>query len=67
MTLEDFKDYFVDESQLIRVYDGETETFVYEGEFADMPDDLLSEEIGSIDSLYPSNKFDGCITVNIWR
>lgn len=67
MTLEDFRDLFVDHSQLVMIYDGESESIIYDGELDDLPDDLLYEEVQSIDSLYQTNNFDGHITINIWR
>lgn len=64
MTLYDLKELFVDDSQLIRIYNLGSEEYLYEGEFADLPTELEDYEVMSIDTIYKID-FDGYITINI--
>jgi len=64
ITLYDLKELFVDDSQLIRIYDTETEENMFEGEFCDMPEEYEDCEAMSIDSVWAVD-FDGYITINI--
>lgn len=65
MTLYDLREMFIDDSQMIRIYDIAKEDNIYEGEFRDIPDEYEDYEISSIDSVYPTINFDGYITINI--
>ena len=64
MTLYDFRYLFVDDSQLVRIYDITSEKNVFEGEFENLPTELEDYEVMSIDTIYKID-FDGYITINI--
>ena len=64
MTLYDFRYLFVDNSQLVRIYDITSDKKVFEGEFENLPTELEDYEVMSIDTIYKID-FDGYITINI--
>lgn len=65
MTLYDVRELFVDDSQLVRIYNVDTDEYIYEGEFIDLSEDMEDREVCSIDSLYPCDYFDGYVTINV--
>lgn len=64
MSIYELMDLFVDNDQMIYIYDFTGETEVYRGSFADLEDDrIASSEVMSIDNIYPDNS--GFIGINI--
>lgn len=64
MTVLEFIELLVDEySQHFNVYDNKKEEIIFDGIGDEMPDELLYEEISSIDNVYKDN--NGIITLNI--
>lgn len=63
MTIQDFMAILVDgDSQHFNVYDNEKEEIIFDGSGSEIPDELLDEEISSIDNIYGDNDI---ITLNI--
>lgn len=55
---------FVDgDAQHFNIYDNEKEEVIFDGTGSEMPDELLDEEISSIDNIYGDN--GDIITLNI--
>ena len=65
MDLYELKELFVDDSQLVELYDTDADESFYLGELSEMPDEFEGYTVCSIDSLYPRKDFDGRITINI--
>ena len=64
MTVQEFIELLIDgDSQHFNIYDNGKEEIVFDGISAEMPDELLYEEISSIDNVYKDN--NGIITLNI--
>lgn len=64
MTVQEFIRLFVDEySQHFNVYDNEKEKIIFDGIGDEMTEELLYEEVSSIDNVCKDN--NGIITVNI--
>ena len=64
ITVKDLIELFIDDSQLVRIYDNESDSNIYEGNGYDIPDDLGYEEVSSIDNLYKED-FNGYFTISI--
>lgn len=63
MTIQDFMAILVDgDSQRFNVYDNEKEEVIFDGSGSEIPDELLDEEVSSIDNVYDNNDI---ITLNI--
>ena len=65
MDLYELRELFVDDSQLIELYDTDADESFFFGEFSDMPEEFEGYTVCSIDSLAPKKNFDGRITINI--
>lgn len=64
MTIQDFMELLIDgDSQHFNIYDNEKEEIIFDGSGSEMPDELLDEEISSIDNIYGDN--GDIITLNI--
>ena len=50
------------DSQHFNVYDNEKEEVIFDGSGSEIPDELLDEEVSSIDNVYDNNDI---ITLNI--
>lgn len=61
MTLYDFRYLFVDDSQMVKIYNlnGENIPVIFEGEFSALPEEYEDLEISSIDSVYGGCDFIG--------
>lgn len=63
MTIQDFMELLIDgDSQHFNVYDNEKEEVIFDGSGSEIPDELLDEEVSSIDNVYDNNDI---ITLNI--
>ncbi len=63
MTIQDFMTILVDgDSQHFNVYDSEKEEVIFDGSGSEIPDELLDEEVSSMDNVYGNNDI---ITLNI--
>lgn len=62
-TLYDLRELFIDDNQLVRIYDSNADQ-IYMGCFDELPDDMENCEITSIDNVYQID-FDGYIGINI--
>ena len=63
MTIQDFMEILVDgDSQHFNVYDNEKEEIIFDGSGSKIPDELLDEEVSSMDNVYGDNDI---ITLNI--
>lgn len=51
------------DSQHFNIYDNEKEEIIFDGAGSEMPDELIDEEISSIDNIYGDNV--DIITLNI--
>lgn len=66
MRLYELRELFIDESQLVRVYDATDDVeLIYEGNFDMLPEELEDEEVSSLDNVYKDN--DGYFGINIMR
>lgn len=65
MTLYDLRYLFVDDAQLVIIYDLTDMKEIYKGEFYELPEEMEYYEIMSIDTLYPTENFNGYITINV--
>lgn len=63
MSVYEIMELFIDDSQVVELYDTETETVIYAGEYCEMPDEFGDREVCSIDNIYKENK--GVITLNL--
>lgn len=63
MSVYDLKELFVDDDQNVYIYSLDDEVEVFRGSLREVDDDMLDEEIMSIDNIYPDN--DGYIGINI--
>lgn len=64
MIIQDFMELLIDgDSQHFNIYDNEKEEIIFDGSGSEMPDELLDEEISSIDNIYGDN--GDIITLNI--
>ena len=64
MTIQDFMELLIDgDSQHFNVYDNEKEEVIFDGSGSEIPDELLDEEVSSIDNIYGDN--GDIITLNI--
>ena len=64
MTIQDFMELLIDgDSQHFNIYYNEKEEIIFDGAGSEMPDELLDEEISSIDNIYGDN--GDIITLNI--
>lgn len=64
MTVEELMEYFVDQNQMIELWDINKEETVFKGDYRALHDfELLYAEVGSIDNIYEDNK--GIITINV--
>jgi hypothetical protein len=64
MTIQDFMELLIDgDSQHFNIYDNEKEEIIFDGAGSEMPDELIDEEISSIDNIYGDNV--DIITLNI--
>ena len=54
MTLYEFRELFIDESQEVKIYDISSDDvdLIYEGYFDEMPDEFEDLEISSLDNVY---------------
>jgi hypothetical protein len=56
MTIQDFMELLIDgDSQHFNVYDNEKEEIIFDGSGSEIPDELLDEEVSSIDNIYDNN------------
>ena len=56
MTIQDFMELLIDgDSQHFNIYDNEKEEIIFDGAGSEMPEELLDEEISSIDNIYGDN------------
>lgn len=63
MTIQDFMELLIDgDSQRFNVYDNEKEEIIFDGSGSEIPDELLDEEVSSMDNVYGDNDI---ITLNI--
>lgn len=63
MTIQDFMELLIDgDSQHFNVYDNEKEEIIFDGSGSEIPDELLDEEVSSMDNVYDNNDI---ITLNI--
>lgn len=63
MTIQDFIELLIDgDSQHFNVYDNEKEEIIFDGAGSEIPDELLDEEVSSMDNVYDNNDI---ITLNI--
>lgn len=63
-TVNEFMELLIDgESQHFNIWNNEEEKVIFDGYGNEIPDELLSEDITSIDNVYDENK--GIITLNI--
>lgn len=63
MTIQDFMELLIDgDSQHFNVYDNEKEETIFDGSGSEIPDELLDEEVSSMDNVYDNNDI---ITLNI--
>jgi hypothetical protein len=63
MTIQDFMELLIDgDSQHFNVYDNEKEEIIFDGFGSEIPDELLDEEVSSMDNIYDNNDI---ITLNI--
>lgn len=63
MTIQDFMELLIDgDSQHFNVYDNEKEEIIFDGSGSEIPDELLDEEVSSMDNIYDNNDI---ITLNI--
>ncbi len=63
MIIQDFIAILVDgDSQHLNVYDNEKEEIIFDGSGSEIPDELLDEEVSSMDNVYDNNDI---ITLNI--
>lgn len=63
MTIQDFMELLIDGySQHFNVYDNEKEEIIFDGSGSEIPDELLDEEVSSMDNVYGDNDI---ITLNI--
>lgn len=64
MTIQDFMELLIDgDSQHFNIYDNEKEEIIFDGSGSEIPDELLDEEVSSIDNIYGDN--GDIITLNI--
>lgn len=64
ITVEDFIEMLLDsDSQHINIWDNEKSEVIFDGYCNEIPDELLVEDIASIDNVYDDCK--GIITLNI--
>lgn len=64
MTIQEFIELLVDEySQHFNIYDNEKEKVIFDGYKNKIPDEILYENVVSIDNVYADN--NGIITLNI--
>ena len=64
MTIQEFIELLVDEySQHFNIYDNEKEKVIFDGYKNEIPDEILYENVVSIDNVYADN--NGIITLNI--
>ena len=64
ITIQDFMELLIDgDSQHFNIYDNEKEENIFDGVGSEMPNELLDEEISSIDNVYGDN--GDIITLNI--
>ena len=64
MTIQDFMELLIDgDSQHFNIYDNEKGEIIFDGAGSEMPDELIDEEISSIDNIYGDN--GDIITLNI--
>lgn len=64
MTVYELRELFIDDAQLVRLYNLDSEEYIFEGNFYDLPTEYEDYEVLSIDNLYKEN-FDGYIVINI--
>ena len=64
ITVEGLIELFIDDAQMVQIYDNEADKVIYEGMGCDVPDELMDEEVSSIDNLYKGD-FNGFFTINI--
>lgn len=63
MTIQDFMELLIDgDSQHFNIYDNEKEEIIFDGSGSEIPDELLDEEVSSIDNISIDNDI---ITLNI--
>jgi hypothetical protein len=63
MTIQDFMELLIDgDSQHFNIYDNEKEEIIFDGSGSEIPDELLDEEVSSMDNVYDNNDI---ITLNI--
>nr|DAT91212.1 MAG TPA: hypothetical protein [Caudoviricetes sp.] len=56
MTIQDFMELLIDgDSQHFNVYDNEKEEIIFDGFGSEIPDELLDEEVSSMDNVYGDN------------
>lgn len=66
MDLYNLRNLFIDETQLVRIYDLKNDAeLIYEGSFNELPSELESFDVSSIDNIYPDN--DGYLGINIMK
>jgi hypothetical protein len=61
MTLYEFRELFIDESQEVKIYDISSDDvdLIYEGYFDEMPDVFEDLEISSLDNVYNNMGYVG--------
>ena len=61
MTLYEFRELFIDESQEVKIYDISSDDvdLIYEGYFDEMPDEFEDLEISSLDNVYNDMRYVG--------
>lgn len=64
LTVEELKELFIDgDSQRFHIWDNDKEEVIFKGFGGEITDDLLDEEITSIDNMGCDS--DGVVTINI--
>lgn len=64
LTVDEFMELLIDgDSQHINIWDNEKEKVIFDGHGNEIPDDILYENVTSIDNVLVNNK--GIITLNI--
>lgn len=63
ITIQDFMELLIDgDTQHFNIYDNEKEEIIFDGAGSEIPDELLDEEVSSMDNVYDNNDI---ITLNI--
>lgn len=65
MSIYDLRELFIDTAQMCYIWALDSEEEIFRGSMDDIDDDLLEEEVSSLDNVYRDN--NGYIGINIER